>query len=847
MYRSLLSGFSFVFCVLIFCIQSLAADQSCPYDPSAIDHVSKSASEALERVSLNGCSVKELSVECQQRFKENPDTANFASCANEKPVTNTDLTSTCLSSIGGAWTEGLKEIAAGTLKSLAENGHSLKESIGQIPNTAQAVENCDKDIACKRKLAAEANFQFKTDDDLQDVYAGDLMRKREAFREAAKRDPKAKQIYDDQQSTIDQRESEGHFDHGLAKAYNSEHGKTQFTSVTEVAKAQLKSLGVKYQCYNSAGRAHLWCYGFGTVVDPTLVAGGVLKGLKAGRWVAQAFKASKLKPVGEVAKLSESAKALGAGAGASKIGAGKELVPQPPASATHELAAEAPRAAQGTAAKPLAEPGSSLSARGPPKVADELIPPTQASDRIAHAEAVVGRKLSAKQAKAVEAAHNVGVGEKGLDGGPARVGQYTPAQLRRKTEILKNAGFSAGERRKLVEAKVVGLPSTLADGIQPGSEVSIPRSSGDMSNAQVVARNGDSVTVHFTDANGEILQKELPVSDLSPKLASGTGHLARGEEVLVPLSNGSMAEGEVISLENGNAVVRVKQGGTNNVYARSVSASELRTVGSEVSIPRSTGGFSVGKITDRAINGELRVDFEDGAVKKFKYVPPSELRTLASANPAPIVSKVAQPIRAAPISSKQALHEYAGKIEEIAPTTHPSGYGEYHSNGYWRQWAGFDTTTLPAQGWKLHVGAKAETAEQIARALVPELKRRGIMHKVVDDLSSFAELDPRTNTQAGKFITVYPRNDREAREISRYVDDYLKNQGFHESDFIDTPGEKRVGVGVSARYGRFTGGPLQDAHGFEIPGSDGHLLTPNGQVVEDVRGQAAPNWAPDPF
>ena len=60
--------------------------------------------------------------------------------------------------------------------------------------------------------------------------------------------------------------------------------------------------------------------------------------------------------------------------------------------------------------------------------------------------------------RAVEEAHRVGKGEIGKDGiHPARIGNYTETQLRRKTEILKQAGFSPSQIRTLMEAGVVGL------------------------------------------------------------------------------------------------------------------------------------------------------------------------------------------------------------------------------------------------------------------------------------------------------------------------------------------------------------------------------------------------------
>ena len=71
-------------------------------------------------------------------------------------------------------------------------------------------------------------------------------------------------------------------------------------------------------------------------------------------------------------------------------------------------------------------------------------------------EKSLGRALSKKEAKALERAHRVGMGEKGKDGTPARIGNYTEAQLREKARILREAGFSRAERQKLIRDGVVG-------------------------------------------------------------------------------------------------------------------------------------------------------------------------------------------------------------------------------------------------------------------------------------------------------------------------------------------------------------------------------------------------------
>ncbi|MCY4643941.1 MAG: hypothetical protein OXB88_04930, partial [Bacteriovoracales bacterium] len=74
------------------------------------------------------------------------------------------------------------------------------------------------------------------------------------------------------------------------------------------------------------------------------------------------------------------------------------------------------------------------------------------------AKEVLGKELSDEQAQAVFKAHEVGAGKIGKDGKTlARVGNYTQAQLREKTKILREAGFDQKEVRKLMEKGVVGI------------------------------------------------------------------------------------------------------------------------------------------------------------------------------------------------------------------------------------------------------------------------------------------------------------------------------------------------------------------------------------------------------
>ena len=85
-----------------------------------------------------------------------------------------------------------------------------------------------------------------------------------------------------------------------------------------------------------------------------------------------------------------------------------------------------------------------------------LRPTNDLISRQRSAETILERPLSPREARAVQAAHEIGEGQLGRDGTLAGIGNYTDQQLRDKARILREAGFSRDERRRLIESGVVG-------------------------------------------------------------------------------------------------------------------------------------------------------------------------------------------------------------------------------------------------------------------------------------------------------------------------------------------------------------------------------------------------------
>ncbi|MBI5883228.1 MAG: hypothetical protein HZB91_08995 [Elusimicrobia bacterium] len=96
------------------------------------------------------------------------------------------------------------------------------------------------------------------------------------------------------------------------------------------------------------------------------------------------------------------------------------------------------------------------------------VQPHELVTRAALAERVLKTGVNEAQVKALNQAHEVGLGEPGKNGQPASVGNYTTNHILRKARILKQAGFTPEQIRALMEADVVGVPPAETASTQPG-------------------------------------------------------------------------------------------------------------------------------------------------------------------------------------------------------------------------------------------------------------------------------------------------------------------------------------------------------------------------------------------
>ncbi|MEV4749576.1 class IV lanthionine synthetase LanL [Streptosporangium sp. NPDC049248] len=150
-----------------------------------------------------------------------------------------------------------------------------------------------------------------------------------------------------------------------------------------------------------------------------------------------------------------------------------------------------------------------------------------------------------------------------------------------------------------------------------------------------------------------------------------------------------------------------------------------------------------------------------------------------------------------------------------------------------------DTYAIPDQGWKLHVSATMLSAPVVLSRVSRVLAGARCAFKFparLDDYWKF--LEPHcSRAQAGKFVTVYPRDDAESVRLAALLDEVTRGL---PGPVILSDRPYRAGGIVHYRYGAFRGHRTLGNDGFyEI-----RLRSPEGRLVLDAR---EPRFSPPPF
>jgi hypothetical protein len=148
------------------------------------------------------------------------------------------------------------------------------------------------------------------------------------------------------------------------------------------------------------------------------------------------------------------------------------------------------------------------------------------------------------------------------------------------------------------------------------------------------------------------------------------------------------------------------------------------------------------------------------------------------------------------------------------------------------------------QGWKLHVSATWLAAPVVLHRAARVLVGHGCAFKFAATLDHARALSSRDadRAEAGKFLTAYPRDDDQLRELAGLLDQATAGL---PGPVILSDRPLRPGSLVHYRFGAFAGVPVLTNDGTYQT----RLEAPDGSLVEDVREPwfCPPSWAVLPF
>ncbi|ASR34555.1 serine/threonine protein kinase [Prauserella marina] len=145
--------------------------------------------------------------------------------------------------------------------------------------------------------------------------------------------------------------------------------------------------------------------------------------------------------------------------------------------------------------------------------------------------------------------------------------------------------------------------------------------------------------------------------------------------------------------------------------------------------------------------------------------------------------------------------------------------------------------SLPYQGWKIHVSATLDNAEQVLTTVYECLVERAVTFKHLTDLAVLLARNSKyaPREASGKLVTIYPRDDREFETLVTELDQRIGGQA---GPYILS--DLRYGDGpLYVRYGGFTERWI-DSGGTRVLG----IAREDGTLVPDHRGPvfALPDW-----
>lgn len=165
-------------------------------------------------------------------------------------------------------------------------------------------------------------------------------------------------------------------------------------------------------------------------------------------------------------------------------------------------------------------------------------------------------------------------------------------------------------------------------------------------------------------------------------------------------------------------------------------------------------------------------------------------------------------------------------------------------NSIWR-YSRLSQPKDPEQGWKLHLSGTVLTATAILTKAAPWLIKSGALFKAPGSLLELRHLNAGLiyeYTQIGKFITIYPSDDKEAVLLAEKLHRLTKGM---RAPAVPFDLRYKPQSSVYYRYGAFKNIAVKNSDGT----STLMLRSPEGNLVADSRDaeQVCPKWAVNPF
>ncbi|WP_437113680.1 lanthionine synthetase LanC family protein [Streptomyces roseoverticillatus] len=195
-------------------------------------------------------------------------------------------------------------------------------------------------------------------------------------------------------------------------------------------------------------------------------------------------------------------------------------------------------------------------------------------------------------------------------------------------------------------------------------------------------------------------------------------------------------------------------------------------------------------------------------------------------------------------TGEQCHADYARALEALAERLPPAWHAYVRQDGPVR-WHVFDSgSTLPDQGWKLHVSASAAEATDLVETVLTELVGAGVTFKLPADVQALVHINAGLagRPQVGKIVTAYPSSDEVLAALVERLDAVWRPD---RAPRVVSNLPVGSGGALSIRYGAFTGKQVvTDSVG--VPRTA--LRAPDGTLHPDVRSLDGrqPPWTTPP-